>query len=59
MGRGEGCGRDAGGMVKALKRKGLRVGLKMGLRAEGGWKGEMYRRKEDDERIGRRGEWGG
>ena len=34
MGRGEGRGRDGEGMVKALKRKGLRAGLKMGLRVE-------------------------
>ena len=38
MGRGEGCGRDGEGMVKALKGKGLRMGVKMGLR--GGWMGK-------------------
>ena len=59
MGRGEGCGRDGGGMVKALKGKGLRMGVKMGLRVEERGKERTYRRKEDDERIGRRGEWGG
>ena len=49
MGRREGCGKDGEGVLKALKRKGLRVGdrvgLKMGLRVEG----------EDDERIGKEG----
>ena len=38
MGRGEESRRDGEGMVKALKGKGLRVGLKMGLRV--GWMGK-------------------
>ena len=38
MGRGEGSRRDAGEMVKALKGKGLRVGVRVGLRV--GWMGK-------------------
>ena len=44
----KGYGRDG----ESIKREGLEDGM------EGG-RERMHRRKEDDERIGRRGEWGG
>lgn len=49
MRRGEGSGRDG----ESIKKEGIEGGSEGGI-ADG--RGRVYRRKEDDERIGRRGE---